>query len=76
MPTTIEQITNEALTLPVSERAHLAQTLLRSLEPAEESAEEAWSHEVSQRLKRVHDGTAQGRPADEVFRDIGARLQK
>ena len=76
MPTTIEQITHEALTLPETDRAHLAQTLLQSLEPAEESVEQAWASEVGRRLERVHEGTAQGRPADEVFRDIRARLQQ
>ena len=76
MPTTIEQITHEALTLPETDRAHLAQTLLQSLEPAEESVEQAWASEVGRRLERVHEGTAQGRPADEVFLDIRARLQQ
>ena len=76
MPTSVERITHEALTLPETDRAHLAHTLLQSLEPAEESVEEAWASEVGRRVKRVHEGTAQGRPADEVFRDIRARLQQ
>ena len=76
VPTTIEQITHEALTLPEADRAHLAQTLLQSLEPAEESVEQAWVSEVGRRLERIHEGTAQGRSADEVFRDIRARLQQ
>lgn len=76
MPATIKQITHEALTLPESDRAHLAQTLLQSLEPAEEGVEQAWASEVGRRLERVRAGTAQGRPADEVFRDIRARHQQ
>ena len=76
MPATIEQITHEALTLPESDRAHLAQTLLQSLEPAEEGVEQAWASEVGRRLERVRAGAAQGRPADEVFRDIRARHQQ
>ena len=75
MSTTIERITHEALTLTERERAHLAQTLLQSLEPAEEGVEQAWATEVGRRLERVRQGTAQGRPADEVFRDIRARHQ-
>lgn len=73
---TVEQITHEALTLPETERAHLAQTLLQSLDSAEEGVEQAWATEVSSRVERVHEGTAQGRPADEVFGDIRARHQK
>jgi putative addiction module component (TIGR02574 family) len=75
MPATIENITLEALSLSETQRACLAQTLLQSLEPAEEGLEEAWTVEVGRRLERVREGTAQGRPADEVFRDIRARLR-
>ncbi len=75
MSATIEEVTQDALTLPEIERASLAQTLLRSLEPAEDGVEEAWTVEIGRRLERVRDGTAQGRPADEVFRDIRARRQ-
>jgi len=76
MSATIEQLTHEALTLPETERARLAQTLLQSLEPAEEGVEQAWAIEVVRRLERVREGTAQGRPAEEVFRDIRARHQR
>lgn len=76
MPATIEQLTHDALTLSEHERAHLAQTLLQSLEPvADEGVEEAWNTEVARRMERIHQGTAQGRPADEVFRDIRARRE-
>jgi len=76
MAATIEQLTQDALTLSELDRAHLAQTLLRSLEPiAEEGVEEAWDAEVARRLERVQQGAAEGRPADEVFRDIRARHQ-
>lgn len=76
MSAILEQLTHEALTLPETERAHLAQTLLQSLEPIEEGAEMAWSAEVTRRLDRVLRGEAEGRPADEVFRDIRARHQR
>ena len=76
MSATIEQLTHDALTLLDTERAHLAQTLLRSLEPcAEEGVEELWEAEVARRLERVRQGTAQGRPAEEVFREIRAQYQ-
>jgi putative addiction module component (TIGR02574 family) len=76
MAATAAQLTHEALALNEAERALLAQTLLQSLEPAEEGVEEAWTAEVSRRLEQVRDGSAQGRPADEVFRDIRARHQQ
>lgn len=76
MSATLEHLTSEALTLPETERAHLAQTLLQSLEPIEEGVEQAWTAEVGRRLDRVLAGEAKGRPADEVFRDIRARHQR
>ena len=76
MSITIEQITDEALSLPESARSHLAQTLLQSLDSAEEGVEQAWSAEVRSRLEQVQQGTAQGRPADEVFRDIRERHRR
>lgn len=71
MAATVEQLTSDALALSEAERAHLAQTLLQSLDsPVETGIEEAWAMEIARRLDRVRQGTAQGRPADEVFRDI------
>ncbi len=77
MAVTIEQVTHEALSLSEEERALLAHTLLRSLDPATgtEGAEEAWEVEIARRVARVREGTAQGRPAEDVFRDIRARYQ-
>ena len=74
---TIEQLTQDALTLPENERAQLVQTLLQSLEPPiEEGVDAAWDAEVSRRVESVHQGTAHGRPAEDVFRDIRARHQQ
>jgi putative addiction module component (TIGR02574 family) len=78
MPATIEQVTHEALTLSETERAYLASTLLRSLEPEdldqeEQGVDEAWEAEIIRRVEEIRLGTAQGRPAEDVFRDLRAR---
>ena len=76
MPSTIDQLTKDVLILSEGDRAHLAQTLLRSLDPTEdEGVEEAWDTEVARRLQRVQQGLAQGRPAEDVFRDLRMRHQ-
>ena len=76
-PLTIEKLTHDALTLPENERAQLVQTLLQSLEPSiDEGVEAAWDTEVARRVESVRKGTAQGRPAEDVFRDIRARHQQ
>lgn len=76
MTGTFDEIARAALLLPESEKAGLARTLLRSLEPKEESGvEAAWEIEIARRLEEIREGRAIGRPAEEVFRDIRARYQ-
>lgn len=77
MSATFQEVTREALTLSESERADLAQTLIRSLEPVvDKGIQQAWDVEISRRLDRVRQGTAKGRPAEEVFRDLRAKYEK
>jgi putative addiction module component (TIGR02574 family) len=75
MSLSVAQLTEEALTLPEQARANLARTLLESLDPltVREDVEAAWEEEIQRRVAKVRDGTATGRPADEVFRDIRKR---
>jgi putative addiction module component (TIGR02574 family) len=77
MATTIEHVTHEALSLSEQERTQLAHTLLRSLDPVEDVAEveAAWEADIARRVERVRQGTAKGRLAEDVFRDIRARYQ-
>jgi len=73
---TIEQVREEAMALSASERASLAHDLLMSLEDPgayELSAEQ--EAEIQRRVRRIAAGEATGRPADEVFTDIEARLK-
>jgi len=71
-----QEIADEAMALPLQERAKLAQTLLRSLDPAEDAGvEEAWDAEVARRLQRLRSGAAEGRAAEDVFRDIRSAHQ-
>lgn len=76
MAATVEKLAKDALTLSDRERAELAHKLLVSLEGTpEEGVDEAWDAEIAKRVDRIKEGTAKGRPADEVFRDIRARYQ-
>jgi putative addiction module component (TIGR02574 family) len=66
----------EALSLPVAERARLAETLLESLDAL--SAEEhrrLWTEEAQRRDAELDADPSLGRPADAVFRDARARLR-
>jgi putative addiction module component (TIGR02574 family) len=71
---TVDQLAQDALTLSDQERAELAHKLLISLDGVpDEGAEKAWDQEIAKRIQKIRDGTAKGRPADQVFRDIKSR---
>lgn len=73
---TMDEIAEAALRLPDQQKAELAHTLLLSLEPRdEEGVQAAWGAEITRRLRDIQEGTAKGRPAEEVFREIRARYQ-
>ena len=72
----VTEVEKQALNLTEKERAALAHKLLVSLEGVpEEDVDEAWDAEIEKRVARIKEGTAKGRPADEVFRDIRSRYQ-
>lgn len=76
MTATSERLAQEALVLPEQERAELAHRILLSLEDAtEEGTDEAWEAEIARRVERIRNGTAEGRPAEDVFRDLRASDQ-
>lgn len=75
--TTIEKIRDEALTLSVSERASLAHDLILSLEEPDDFALSPKQEvEIRRRVRMVRENKAAGRPAEEVFADMKARLRK
>jgi putative addiction module component (TIGR02574 family) len=69
-------IEREALDLPLSERAKLAQKLLLSLENLTESElETAWLDEAERRAQEIDEGLVQLIPAEEVSRKARALLK-
>ncbi|HEY2046258.1 MAG TPA: addiction module protein [Candidatus Udaeobacter sp.] len=76
MAVAVERLAQEALALSDQERAELVRKLLVSLEgPSDEGVDAAWDTEIKERVDRIREGTAKGRPAEEVFRDIRARYE-
>jgi hypothetical protein len=72
---TIEQVENEALKLKPEARAELAEKLLRSLEDlSDEDIERLWAEEAVRRDAELDSGTASMRDAEDVFRDLRARI--
>ncbi len=70
----IEKVTQEALGLPLDERAKLARILIDSIgEGSEEEVSAAWDIELQERVRDIREGKVQGIPAEEVFRKLEAK---
>jgi putative addiction module component (TIGR02574 family) len=71
---TVKDIHDQAMELSASERASLAHDLILSLDdPSDFELSPAYETEIRRRIQVVREGTAAGRPADEVFTDIKAK---
>ncbi|MCK4541629.1 MAG: addiction module protein [Spirochaetales bacterium] len=74
---TVKKINDQAMTLSASERAGLAHDLILSLDdPLDFEPSPVHEVEIQRRLQMVREGTAAGRPADDVFTDIKAKYSK
>ncbi len=72
----LNKMKDEALSLPVDDRAKLAHELIMSLDEGVDSdINNAWEAEISKRVQEIKDGTAKGRPAEEVLSEIRAKYQ-
>jgi Putative addiction module component len=72
----IAELEQELLKLDAVDRARLAEKLLESLETLSESeADQVWLEEAQRRDAALESGRAAGRSADDVLRDLRARLR-
>lgn len=75
MSLTLEQITTEAMHLPGSSRADLAERLVESLDFEEDSEiKRAWAAEAVRRRDEVRSGKIKTIPGDEVLAEIREML--
>jgi len=70
-----DDLLKKALTLPASERATLAGSLIDSLEEVDEaSVQDAWEDEIARRIEELDSGKAETISWDEVRRRIATKL--
>jgi putative addiction module component (TIGR02574 family) len=62
------RLLEEALALPVNERADLVERLLSSLDPAEPEIEKRWAREVEDRIDALERGELRTISPEEFFR--------
>jgi hypothetical protein len=76
----VRDVLNQALHLPLKQRARVAHELLTSLDqgPAEDPADvdRSWAKEIGQRLAAIDAGTAKSVPWSTVERQLKADLAK
>jgi len=71
-----KQLINEAVSLPVEERALIVDSLLRSLNQPESELDKIWAEEAKRRLAELKSGQVKAVSGDEVFSRVWKRFEK
>lgn len=75
MPTALEQVTKDAMDLPLRQRLALAEFLLESAEvELDPEAEAAWDSEIRDRISAIDAGRVTGVSHEAVMRAAEKRL--
>ena len=75
MASAIEEITKDAMSLPLHQRLALAGVLLESAKGASgPEAEAAWDSEIRDRIQAIDAGRVRGVPYEDVMREAQTRL--
>lgn len=68
-----EQVLSQALSLPPSERAQLAERLFSSLDISREELDRLWAQEADSRIDAYDRGDIKAVSANDVFKNISRR---
>jgi putative addiction module component (TIGR02574 family) len=71
-----KQLIDEAVLLPVEERALVVDTLLRSLNPPESEVDKQWAQAAQRRLAELRSGRIKAIPGEDVFARVWKRFEK
>jgi putative addiction module component (TIGR02574 family) len=72
----VSDLLKRALALPADERTALANTLLDSLEDADESVQAAWDEEVARRMQDLKAGKTVTVPWEQLHQELLAMLNE
>lgn len=64
-----KKILEQAMALKPNERFMIVESLLKSLDEPDRKIDEIWAEEAEKRLKAYRDGSLEGIPMEEIFRD-------
>jgi len=71
-----KQLIDEAVSLPVEERALVVDSLLRSLNQPVSAIDEQWAEAARRRLAELRSGDVKAIPGDDVFAKVWEKLEK
>ncbi len=67
------ELIDELVSLPLEERAKVVESLLQSMNPADDEASAAWLDVARRRLAELRSGAVESRPGERVFERIRKR---
>ncbi len=71
-----KQLIDEAVSLPVEERALVVDSLLRSLNQPESEIDKQWAKEAKMRLDELRSGRVEVISGEDVFKKVWERFEK
>ncbi len=72
---TMKELIEEVNSLPVEERAAVADSILRSLNPPESDVDRKWARMAQRRLAELRSGKIEPVPGEEVFARVWKRFE-
>lgn len=72
---TMKELIEEVASLPVEERAIVADSILRSLNPPESDIDRKWVQVAQRRLAELRSGKVTPVPGDQVFAKVRKRFE-
>ena len=75
-PVTMKELIEEVVSLPVEERAIVAESILRSLNPPESDIDREWAQVAERRLAELRSSAVKPVPGEQVFARVWKRFEK
>ena len=72
----MKELIEEVVSLPVEERAIVAESILRSLNPPESEIDRQWAQVAQRRLAELRSGAVKPVPGGQVFARVWKRFEK
>lgn len=71
-----KELINEAVLLPVEERALVVDSLLRSMNQPDSTIDKKWADVAKYRLTELRSGSVEAVPGESVFEKVWKKFQK